>query len=61
MCPYELLGRTKALVSQSHCCVDDVFTVTAHYYKPRAGERGISQTSVFSSIGMSKQTNYLKS
>lgn len=46
MCPHKLLCRTKALVPQSHGCVDDVFTITTHHNKPGAGERGICQISL---------------
>lgn len=35
MGPCKLLGRPKALVSQSHCCVDDILAITTNHNKPR--------------------------
>lgn len=35
MGPCKLLRRPKALVSQGHCCVDDILAITTHHHKPR--------------------------
>lgn len=60
MCPHKLLCRTKALVPQSHGCVDDVFTIPTHHHKPGAGERGTCQISVSRSTGSSKKADICK-
>lgn len=46
MSPHKLLCRAKALVPQSHGCVDDVFTITTHHHEPGTGERHLSDICV---------------
>lgn len=50
MGPNEFLSRSKALVPQSHGCVDNIFSISTHYHKPERDKHKIKDMSSFKSL-----------